>query len=377
MLLPGAGVGPVAGWGTLGLSPRHTLRSMDRPVSDVYTGVEQSVDGVFVGKPDGAVLYANPAGRQLMGGSVELLTAAGHSGTTIADPTLWQWLFEHRRRTGWLKGIAPVARLDGTVFWAGVTSSMFVGDSGEDLSFWIIRDVTQRVQLRSRLQAYDEISEALLAGWPTTEVLDLMARHACTIFDAAFATIVTPEPNGVGVMIAAAAGEGASDLVGRTYPPGGLSESVMNSPAPRLIEDITAMTRSAEIRDLRLGAGMIVPIVSGGDAIGTLFVGAGSKRPRYGLDDLADAKLYATRVGVALALESARSAAERAQSQLAEQLQVALESRVILEQAKGFIACLRQISTEAAFEQLRRYARSHNMDVHAVAHQIIDRELIL
>lgn len=340
-------------------------------------GVERSVDAVFIGTPDGGVLYANPAGRHLMGGGPRELTEAGHSGTTRADTKLWGTLLEDRGRTGWLKGIAPVSRLDGSVFWAGVSSTMFVAEGGEELTFWVVRDVTARVQLRRRLEAYDEIVEALLGGSGTSHVLDLMARHACVIFDAAFASIVSLEPDGQGVTIAAAAGDGASDLVGRTYPPGGLSESAIRSSTSRLIEDITAITRWPEVRDLALGAGMIVPIISKERAIGTLFIGAGPKRSHYDAADLADAELYAARVGIALALGAARSEAEQAKGVLAEQLQHALESRMPIEQAKGFISCLHGISTEQAFSRLRGYARSHNSDIHTVARQVLSRQLML
>lgn len=350
---------------------------VDSRLADICAGVEHSVDGVFVGAPDGRVLYANPAGRDLLGGSPEELTASGHGGTTCADQALWESLFEDRRRTGSLKGIAPVCRLDGTVFWAGVSSTMFTAEDDRELTLWIVRNVTPRVQMVRQLEAYDLIAEALLAGQPTAEVLDLVAQHSCYIFDAAFAAIVTPEPDGLGVIIAAAAGVGSSELAGRAFPPGGLSESVMSAAAPRLIDDISAMTRTGDVRSLGLRSGMIVPIVAGEAAIGTLFIGAGPQRPQFDADDLAMAKAFAARAGIALAFEAARSAADRARSEVTSQLQQALDSRVLIEQAKGFISCLRDIGTEEAFQRLRNYARSHNTDLHSVAGQIVRRELIL
>jgi len=350
---------------------------MEPPLSDLLTGMERSVDAVFIEGPDGRVVYANPAGRRLMGGTPEQLTRTGQGATMGADSGLWIPLLEERGRTGSLKGLAPLSRLDGTVFWAGVSSTMFVGEDGEDLAFWIVRDVTSRVQLRRRLEAYDEIVGTLLRGSDTRHALDLMARHACVIFDAAFAAVVTPNSNGLGVTVVAAAGVGAGELIGRTYPPGGLSESIMDSLTPRLIDDITAMTRTDEVRQLGLAAGMIVPIIAGEVAMGTLFIGAGPNRPEYGAEDLEDAEMYAARAGVALALGAARSEAERAKGRLADQLQQALESRVPIEQAKGYISCLRDISTEEAFGRLRAYARSHSTDIHTVARQILDRQLVL
>jgi GAF domain-containing protein len=63
--------------------------------------------------------------------------------------------------------------------------------------------------------------------------------------------------------------------------------------------------------------------------------------------------------------------------QLAEQLQHALDSRIVIEQAKGILAERRQIDPEAAFDILRGYARSHNRVLHDVAAQVINHTLRL
>ncbi len=55
---------------------------------------------------------------------------------------------------------------------------------------------------------------------------------------------------------------------------------------------------------------------------------------------------------------------------LAVQLQNALNSRVIIEQAKGVLAERRQISVDAAFDLLRDHARSHNLHLSELARQV-------
>src|SRR3954452_25218017 len=54
-------------------------------------------------------------------------------------------------------------------------------------------------------------------------------------------------------------------------------------------------------------------------------------------------------------------------SVLAEQLQLALNSRVGIEQAKGVIAERHGVSMDVAFEALRRHARDNNQKLHDVA----------
>ncbi|WP_309710499.1 GAF and ANTAR domain-containing protein [Pseudolysinimonas sp.] len=62
---------------------------------------------------------------------------------------------------------------------------------------------------------------------------------------------------------------------------------------------------------------------------------------------------------------------------VAEQLQWALESRVIIEQAKGVLSALEQIGVDAAFTRLRDHARNHNMTLRAVAEGVTARTLNL
>lgn len=59
------------------------------------------------------------------------------------------------------------------------------------------------------------------------------------------------------------------------------------------------------------------------------------------------------------------------QEQLNEQLQHALDSKAIIEQAKGIVASERDTTVDQAFECIRSHARSHNVTVHSVAEAIV------
>jgi ANTAR domain/PAS fold len=56
----------------------------------------------------------------------------------------------------------------------------------------------------------------------------------------------------------------------------------------------------------------------------------------------------------------------------AEQLQHALTSRIVIEQAKGVIAAREGISIDQAFDRLRRHARRHNANIHEVARAVVE-----
>jgi AmiR/NasT family two-component response regulator len=58
-----------------------------------------------------------------------------------------------------------------------------------------------------------------------------------------------------------------------------------------------------------------------------------------------------------------------------EQLQTALDSRVVLEQAKGVLSQRGGLDMDRSFEVLRRYARDHNLRLTDVARAVVRREL--
>ena len=56
---------------------------------------------------------------------------------------------------------------------------------------------------------------------------------------------------------------------------------------------------------------------------------------------------------------------------LSTQLQMALSSRIVIEQAKGLLAGRLGINTDEAFVRIRRYARSHNLHLTDVATDLL------
>jgi GAF domain-containing protein len=86
-------------------------------------------------------------------------------------------------------------------------------------------------------------------------------------------------------------------------------------------------------------------------------------------------------VGLAQALAHAATIAllqnqvTRDAHQLAVQLQAALNSRITIEQAKGFVAESSGIGMDEAFARLRSYARDHNLKLTDVAARVANRTL--
>lgn len=92
------------------------------------------------------------------------------------------------------------------------------------------------------------------------------------------------------------------------------------------------------------------------------------ERPREWSDeDLAVARILAD-----MATSYVVSASKLHQEQrLNEQLNEALQNRLVIEQAKGIIANARGIPVDEAFLRIRKHARDHNASVRAVADAIV------
>ena len=146
---------------------------------------------------------------------------------------------------------------------------------------------------------------------------------------------------------------------------------------PSLVSDIS--TRSTVWPDYVRVAGeagitsvMGVPMVSTTEAVGAISVHSASAREWT--PDEVDIVTVIANIGAAHLV-----AAGRLQRSLdtAEQLQNALDSRIVIEQAKGAVAVSRAFTVEEAFELLRRYARSSGIPLRTVAEDVVRRGLLL
>jgi hypothetical protein len=88
-------------------------------------------------------------------------------------------------------------------------------------------------------------------------------------------------------------------------------------------------------------------------------------------DDLALAQALVHVASVAIVNEKSTSDRDLVNAQL----QQALTSRIVLEQAKGVLASAGQLEMEDAFRVLRRYARDHSRKLSTVAQQLVNREV--
>jgi ANTAR domain/GAF domain len=141
----------------------------------------------------------------------------------------------------------------------------------------------------------------------------------------------------------------------------GLPVAIPDLGADARYDRIVLAMRSAGIR-----AALSVPVEGLGGPIGTLDLFTATPRA-WDDSEVAAAHTYA---GVASLLASAVAA--HASTRLANQLQVALDSRVLIEQAKGVLMAFEKIDAQTAFTRLRRMARNTSRPLPEVAREVID-----
>ena len=137
-------------------------------------------------------------------------------------------------------------------------------------------------------------------------------------------------------------------------------------------EDVLADGRWPGLPELLEPAGIRsilgVPVRIGGGAIGSLNV----YRLHPGPWDGAEVAAIRTYAGVVEDLIGSALLARR-RGELAEQLQHALDSRVVIERGVGYLMASGGVDAVTAFDELRRRARSERRKVADVAASLIDR----
>ncbi|MEV0245982.1 GAF and ANTAR domain-containing protein [Nocardia sp. NPDC050712] len=113
-----------------------------------------------------------------------------------------------------------------------------------------------------------------------------------------------------------------------------------------------------------------IPLRQGEASIGVLSIYSAERR-EWAAGDLSVGELLAQLAAGHLVTADRL----REQQQIADQLQHALDARIVIEQAKGVIANARNIAPDDAYKLIRAHARRNRISVHAVATGIVELRL--
>ena len=201
-----------------------------------------------------------------------------------------------------------------------------------------------------------------------TRGLDRVVAAATTLFDADTAGLMLLAKDGT--LVAASAFDQQGELAQAQLGQGPCMEAFTRG-VPVAIPDLRADGRFDQIafalRSAGIRGALCVPVEVLGGPIGTLDLFTVIPRA-WDDSEVAAAHAYA---GVVASLLGSAVAAH-ASSRLATQLQTALDSRVLIEQAKGVLMASEKVDAQTAFARLRRQARNTSRPLPEVAREIID-----
>ncbi|SMD26946.1 GAF and ANTAR domain-containing protein [Kibdelosporangium aridum] len=233
--------------------------------------------------------------------------------------------------------------------------------------------MTSREQLLAA--TFVDLADTLVAGFDVVDFLHTLATRSVQLLDVDAAGIMLADQHG-GLRVMASSTEEARLLeLYELQNDEGPCLDCYRSGAPVVRDDLSAMysvwpSFTEQLRQLGFHSAQALPMRLRDETIGALNL---FRIQPGGLSeaDLGIGQAMADVATVGLIQERAIAASE----QLATHLQVALTSRVQLEQAKGVLAQRTGLPMDETFEVMRAYARSHNRRLSDVATQIIDGSL--
>ena len=233
---------------------------------------------------------------------------------------------------------------------------------------------TSREQLLIR--AFVGLADTLVDDYDVIDLLDRLVGYSVELLQADAAGILLADPHGALRVVASSneqtewielmqlqADQGPCVECFRTGTPVSITD--LTDTAPRWPRLAAALADQDAYRSVHA-----LPLRLRGEAIGAmnLFHHQPGALPAT---DLALGQALADVATIGILQERAIRRGEV----LNEQLQTALNSRILIEQAKGVLAERGNLTMVTAFDRLRSYARRHNLRLSAVAQQVIDTDL--
>ncbi|OJY38316.1 GAF and ANTAR domain-containing protein [Pseudonocardia sp. 73-21] len=225
-------------------------------------------------------------------------------------------------------------------------------------------------------QAFVALADTLVDDYDIIDLLDQLVGHCVDLLDADAAGLLLADGGGQLRLVAASSEDAqTTELLQLQADEGPCLESyrtVGQVRVPDLAEMsarwpvfAAAVQRAGAFRSVHA-----IPLRLRGQAIGALnlFHGVPGALPEA---DLALGQALADVATIGILSERAVRRGEV----LTEQLQTALNSRVVVEQAKGVIAQRLGLPMDAAFDRLRRFARARNLRLAEVARRVVAGEL--
>ena len=224
-------------------------------------------------------------------------------------------------------------------------------------------------------RTFVDVADTLVADFDIVDFLTVLTVRCVDLFDLAAAGLVLSDA-GNGLRVAASSNDRMQllELFELQYDEGPCLDSYRTGEPVRCDDLADAAGRWPAFVPEAASSGYAsvyaVPMRLRNQIIGSLnLLGART----HALDDAGLVEAQALADVATIGILQHRAAAE--QRLLAEQLQYALQSRILVEQAKGILAEYAQVDMDTAFAALRQYAREHNERLVDIADALAERRL--
>jgi GAF domain-containing protein len=222
-------------------------------------------------------------------------------------------------------------------------------------------------------QTFVELADTLVGGFDLMEFLHMLTERCVELLEVDAAGLLLADAGGALQLVAASTEQArVAELFQLQNDEGPCLDSYRTG-QPVIVPDITAdgaAARWPRFAPAAAGVGFAavhaIPMRLRDQVIGTMNLFGSAAR---GLDP-AVARAAKALVDVAT-IGILQERATREQELVAGQLQVALNSRVIIEQAKGILAERMRVTPDQAFIVLRAYSRNHNHPLTRLATDVI------
>lgn len=220
------------------------------------------------------------------------------------------------------------------------------------------------------------LADTLVSDFDVIDVLDRLASTCVSLLHVTAAGIMLSDASG-GLAVAAASRDDmrALEAFQAQSRQGPCPDSAVTG-LPVHSADLGREERWPDFVPIALDAGFrsvtALPLRLRGEMVGALGL-FGERVGRLGERDERLAQAFADVATIGLVQQRSAHHSTR----LAEQLRAALDSRVVIEQAKGVIAEREGSTMEQAYQRLRRYAHDHSLKLTQVCTAVVERRLTL
>jgi GAF domain-containing protein len=236
--------------------------------------------------------------------------------------------------------------------------------------------MTEQTRETKLSAAFVKLADTLVADFDVVDLLHWLVEECTQILDTQAGGLMLIDPAGQLQLVASTSEDAELVEILQLAAGEGPCLDCFRTGKPVTVGDLSIANKWPEFSQGAMSNGFhsvhATPLRLRGDVIGTMnlfSVHVGELGP----EDIAVAQALADVATIGILQERTI----RNSNLISEQLQFALDSRILIEQAKGVLAATLGLSMEDAFTAIRSYARNHNQTLRSVADDVITRKVNL